>query len=141
MIALLGLVLAVLVAPFKSKSRLEAENAVLRHQLIVLRHKVHGRRKRRTKLLHRGSLDNCHLCGHSYLLTIRGACARGRNMGAVERSPRSGACQENRQTHLIAVVGTQSFLVVHRFDIHLARAELGIGNLDQGIGPVDNRGH
>ena len=37
MIALLGFVLAVLAAPFKSKSRLEAENAVLRHQLIVLR--------------------------------------------------------------------------------------------------------
>jgi hypothetical protein len=35
--------LAVLAAPFKSKSRLEAENAVLRHQLIVLRRKVRGR--------------------------------------------------------------------------------------------------
>jgi len=43
MIALLGFVLAVLAAPFKSKSRLEAENAALRHQLIVLRRKVHGR--------------------------------------------------------------------------------------------------
>jgi hypothetical protein len=43
MIALLYFVLAVLVAPFKSKSRLEAENAALRHQLIVLRRKVHGR--------------------------------------------------------------------------------------------------
>jgi hypothetical protein len=36
-------VLAVLASPFKSKSRLEAENAVLRHQLIVLRRKVQGR--------------------------------------------------------------------------------------------------
>ena len=43
MIALLCFVLAVLAAPFKSKSRLEAENAALRHQLIVLRRKVHGR--------------------------------------------------------------------------------------------------
>jgi hypothetical protein len=43
MIALLCFVLAVLAAPFKSKSRLEAENAVLRHQLIVLRRKVRGR--------------------------------------------------------------------------------------------------
>ena len=43
MIALLGFVLAVLAAPFKSKSRLEAENAALRHQLIVLRRKVQGR--------------------------------------------------------------------------------------------------
>jgi transposase InsO family protein len=43
MIALLYFVLAVLGSPFKSKSRLEAENAALRHQLIVLRRKVHGR--------------------------------------------------------------------------------------------------
>src|SRR5664279_1384959 len=43
MLALCCFVLAVLVSPFKSKSRLEAENAVLRHQLIVLRRKVHGR--------------------------------------------------------------------------------------------------
>jgi hypothetical protein len=43
MIGLLLFVLAVLASPFKSKSRLEAENAVLRHQLIVLRRKVKGR--------------------------------------------------------------------------------------------------
>jgi hypothetical protein len=43
MIALLYFVLAVLTAPFKSKIRLEAENMVLRHQLIILRRKVHGR--------------------------------------------------------------------------------------------------
>src|SRR5215467_5224914 len=36
MIGLLCFVLAILAAPFKSKARLEAENAVLRHQLIVL---------------------------------------------------------------------------------------------------------
>src|ERR1017187_4335563 len=42
MIALLCFVLAVLATPFKSKSRLEAENAVLRHQLIVLWRKVQG---------------------------------------------------------------------------------------------------
>jgi hypothetical protein len=35
--------LTLLVSPFKSKSRLEAENAALRHQLIVLRRKVRGR--------------------------------------------------------------------------------------------------
>ena len=35
--------LGILASPFKSKSRLEAENAVLRHQLIVLRRKLHGR--------------------------------------------------------------------------------------------------
>ena len=43
MIALLYFVLASLTAPFKSKSRLEAENAALRHQLIVLRRKVPNR--------------------------------------------------------------------------------------------------
>ncbi len=40
---LICFVLALLASPFKSKSRLEAENAVLRHQLIVLRRKVRGR--------------------------------------------------------------------------------------------------
>jgi hypothetical protein len=43
MIALIWFVLAVLASPFKSKSRLEAENAVRRHQLIVLRRKVRRR--------------------------------------------------------------------------------------------------
>ena len=43
MIALLYFILTVLVSPFKSKSRLEAENAALRYQLIVLRRKVGGR--------------------------------------------------------------------------------------------------
>src|SRR5260370_12391244 len=43
MVALLCFVVTFLVAPFKSKSRLEAENAALRHQLIVLRRKIHGR--------------------------------------------------------------------------------------------------
>jgi transposase InsO family protein len=43
MVALICFVLAMLALPFKSKSRLEAENAALRHQLIVLRRKVRGR--------------------------------------------------------------------------------------------------
>jgi hypothetical protein len=43
MIRLLCFVLAVLASPFKSKLRLEAENAVLRHQLIVSRRRLHGR--------------------------------------------------------------------------------------------------
>jgi hypothetical protein len=40
MIALLCFFLTLLASLFKSKSRLEAENAALRHQLIVLRRKV-----------------------------------------------------------------------------------------------------
>jgi hypothetical protein len=43
MIGLLGFVLAMLASPFKSKLPLEAENAVLRHQLMVLRRSRHGR--------------------------------------------------------------------------------------------------
>src|SRR3984893_3105387 len=43
MIGLFWFALAVLTSPFKSKLRLEAENAVLRHQVIVLRRRSHGR--------------------------------------------------------------------------------------------------
>src|ERR1700730_17884381 len=43
MIWLLCFVLTALTSPFKSKIRLEAENAALRHQLIVLRRKPRGR--------------------------------------------------------------------------------------------------
>ncbi len=43
MVALLLLALNLLAALFKSKSGLEAENAALRQQLIVLRRKVRGR--------------------------------------------------------------------------------------------------
>ena len=42
MFGLFCFALAVLASLFKSKSRLEAENAVLRHQLTVLRRKVQG---------------------------------------------------------------------------------------------------
>src|ERR1700757_492170 len=43
MIALLCFFLTLFAAPFRSKSRLEAENAALRHQLIVLQRMVRGR--------------------------------------------------------------------------------------------------
>ena len=43
MIGLLWLFLVLVTAPCKLKSRLEAENAALRHQLIVLRRKMQGR--------------------------------------------------------------------------------------------------
>src|SRR5450631_2828325 len=43
MIGLLCFVLAILALPFKSKLRLEAENAMLRHQLIVLKRRLRGR--------------------------------------------------------------------------------------------------
>jgi transposase InsO family protein len=43
MVALICFVLAVLASPFKSNSRFEVENAVLRHQLVILQRKVRGR--------------------------------------------------------------------------------------------------
>jgi hypothetical protein len=43
MIELLCFILAALASPFKSNTRLEAGNAALRHQLIVLRRKMPGR--------------------------------------------------------------------------------------------------
>jgi hypothetical protein len=43
MIGLLCFVLAVLASPFKSRLRLEAENAALRHQLMILRRQLQGR--------------------------------------------------------------------------------------------------
>jgi transposase InsO family protein len=43
MTALFCLLLTLLASSFKSKSRLEAENAALRHQLLILRRRVRGR--------------------------------------------------------------------------------------------------
>ena len=43
MIALHCFFIALFASPFKSKGRLEAENAALRHQLVVLRRRVRGR--------------------------------------------------------------------------------------------------
>jgi hypothetical protein len=43
MMELLWFVLAVLTSPFKLRLRLEAENAALRHQLMVLRRRLRGR--------------------------------------------------------------------------------------------------
>ena len=43
MIALIHVLFAVVVSLFRSKTRLEAENAALRQQIIVLRRKLRGR--------------------------------------------------------------------------------------------------
>src|SRR5258706_15598817 len=54
MVALLCFLLMLLASPFKSKTRLEAENAVLRHQLIVLQRQVRSRsvHEQRSPVLH-----------------------------------------------------------------------------------------
>jgi hypothetical protein len=57
MIGLLCFVMAVLASPFKSKLRLEAENTVLRHQLIVLRRRLHGRVRRTPKAFKEADID------------------------------------------------------------------------------------
>jgi hypothetical protein len=43
MFALVWIVLSALALPFKAKGRLEAENAILRQQMILLRRQVCGR--------------------------------------------------------------------------------------------------
>ena len=43
MVALIFFVLSLVASHFKPKSRLEAENAALRHQVMVLQRKVRGR--------------------------------------------------------------------------------------------------
>jgi hypothetical protein len=53
--------MAILASPFKPKMRLEAENAMLRHQLIVLRRRRRGRvrltNNDRWLLIHRENKD------------------------------------------------------------------------------------
>jgi hypothetical protein len=43
MIARLSFLLAILASPFRSRNKLVAENALLRHQVLVLRRNVKGR--------------------------------------------------------------------------------------------------
>jgi hypothetical protein len=43
MVALVCFIWSILAAAFKSKHRLDAESAALRHQLMVLRRQVRGR--------------------------------------------------------------------------------------------------
>ena len=60
------------------------QELLLRNEYLAAENRVLGgklkgrRRKRRTELLHRESLDNCHLCGRFNFLTIRG---RTRELG------------------------------------------------------------
>src|ERR1700682_3252161 len=83
MIALICFVLAVLASPFKSNIRLEAENAVLRHQLIVLRRKLKGRARlmNNDPLVLRPALSLVPVDpsgSHDYSIRNAGALASGR---------------------------------------------------------------
>ncbi len=64
MLALMWIVLAALALPFKSKGGLEAENAILRQQIIVLRRQVHGRVK----------LTNFEPFWCNFIVGFRGSC-------------------------------------------------------------------
>src|SRR6478672_7382154 len=82
MIGLLRFVLGILASPFKSKLRLEAENAVLQHQLIVLRRKMRGRPRlteQRSLVLYPAvSLVSSNpACSHDYPARDAGALASG----------------------------------------------------------------
>jgi transposase InsO family protein len=76
MIALICFVLALLASPFKSKSRLEAENAVLRHQLIVLRRNrgraqpTNNEAERLIGSIRRECLDHIIVSGEAHLRRI-----------------------------------------------------------------------
>src|SRR5262245_42510311 len=83
MCALLGFVLAVLTSPFKSRSRLEAANAALRHQLIVLRRGA-GKRVRLAKGDRgRQSMSRMHACYKMDAL-VRGTNIVRRELGLPE---------------------------------------------------------
>jgi hypothetical protein len=71
MIGLLWFVVAVLASPFKSKIRLEAENATLRHQLVVLRRDLRSESRRGFALADRANqVRNLGLNDASHIISI-----------------------------------------------------------------------
>ena len=91
MIALFCLCLALFVSPFKSKSRLEAENIALRHQLIILRRKVRGRML-------------THVIVLSLALRSLSPASRSIWSSDAERRPRDGAPPAGGSRQLLHVV-------------------------------------
>jgi len=82
MFALCCFVLAVFASSFKSKSRLEAENAALRHRVMVFRRQVRGR-------VHLTNFDRLFLFQLLPLVPIDPAGSRHRSAGD-DRSLASG---------------------------------------------------
>ena len=91
MIALFCLCLALFVSPFKSKSRREAENIALRHQLIILRRKVRGRML-------------THVIVLSLALRSLSPASRSIWSSDAERRPRDGAPPAGGSGQLLHVV-------------------------------------
>src|SRR6516165_3741501 len=97
MIALLWFVLAILASPFKSKSRLGAENAALRRQLIVLRRNVHAGSGSPITIGYSlcSSIDGSHRSGRFLRSSVRRRSSDGIGsafavIGAGSRAPREG---------------------------------------------------
>jgi hypothetical protein len=79
MIGLLCFALTVIASPFKSKLRVEAENAVLRHQLIVLRPRLHGASGSRTMIAGSSGKDKFRL-SWKVLPTALSRCRQARRV-------------------------------------------------------------
>src|SRR3954449_4161232 len=93
MVGIVGFLIAILLVPFRSKARLQAENAALRHQVIVLHRKSRGR-VRLTNAdrwffvqLYR-LFPSIAQALHLFLSEIRS----GRNDGAIRRGPAAEEC-------------------------------------------------
>jgi hypothetical protein len=125
-------VLAVLTSPFKSKNRLEAENAALRHQLIILRRKVRGRVRPTSNdrwflvQLYRwfpSILQVVTIIQPQTIVRWHPGCAvrpigpafAKSGMANVSAEPRAGHCCHGfvRHNRSKLVVGTYAFVIVH----------------------------
>jgi hypothetical protein len=104
MIGRLCFVAAVLASAFKSKIRLEAENATLRHQLVVLRRKLKDRCLGKRPLGHESSYcreDNERWDDHSAFMRI---------LGAMETRARADRTKISRRTVEAAVPSYQEWV-------------------------------
>src|SRR5208282_131080 len=68
-------------------------------------------------------------------------CDLARLLIPTNRRPALRPCQENWQTEFVVIPRPVALGVVHRCDIHLARAQLGIRNRHHGITPFVDRRH
>jgi hypothetical protein len=93
-----------LASAFKSKIRLEAENATLRHQLVVLRRKLKDRCLGKRPLGHESSYfreDNERWDDHSVFMRI---------LGAIETRARADRTKISRPTVEAAVPSYQEWV-------------------------------